>query len=405
MLNLQSLERVPFIMFAGDSYHTSTGTDPRVVAQREKIVQYLTKIAQIETGISDILLATGCVPIIRSNGVLKRVGEKKLSSSEIENIIDAILPTDMAREQIRSRQVRDLDCSYGIQNVARFRINVFFQRNNPAIVLRQISAEVPTVEQLNLPLVLKQICEAERGLVLVTGITGSGKSSTLASMLDHINSTMNKHIITIEDPVEFLHKDKMSIVRQREIGTDTDSFDVALRAALRQNPDVILVGEMRDPETIEIALQAAETGHLVLSTLHTQSATGTINRIIDAFPAQQQSQVRLQLAENLHAVISVRLLQRKGGKGRIPAVEILTGTLRSREYIRDPSKTSKLLEVIEEGHTHGMQSFDHYIRDLFVGGHIDIETACKAASSAADLIVRLQSEGYKIDPSLAQTLK
>jgi twitching motility protein PilT len=386
---------------------TPSTVDARVAANREKVINYLAKLAQLEEGISDILLSTGCVPIVRVNGVLKRVGEKRLSVADVEGIVDAVLPSDKIRDEVlRRRAVRDFDCSYGILNIARFRINVFYQRNNPAVVMRQISAEVPTIESLNLPPILKKIAEAERGLVLVTGITGSGKSSTLAGMLDHINTTLNKHIITIEDPVEFLHRDKLSVIRQREIGTDTDNFAIALRAAMRQNPDVILVGEMRDAETIEIALQAAETGHMVFSTLHTSSATGSVNRIIDAFPPHQQYQVRLQLAENLYAIISERLLPRKGTNNRIPAVEVLLGTLRAKEYIRNSDKTNRLLEVIEEGRAqYGMQSFDQHIQELYVRGQLDLETSCKAATSATDLLVRLQTEGFKIDPEILAKIK
>ena len=380
--------------------------DAKIAANREKVIHYLAKLAQIEDGISDILLSTGCVPIVRVNGTLKRVGEKKLSVADVEGIIDAVLPSDKIRDEIRSRSMRDFDCSYGIFNIARFRINVFFQRNNPSVVMRQISSEVPSIDQLNLPPILKKIAETERGLVLVTGVTGSGKSSTLAGMIEHMNTHLNKHIITIEDPVEYLHRDKLSVIRQREIGTDTDNFAIALRAAMRQNPDVILVGEMRDAITMEIALQAAETGHLVLSTLHTSSATGSVNRIIDAFPPHQQFQVRLQLAENLHAIVSERLLPRKGTNGRIPAIEVMLGTLRVKEYIRTPDKTNRLLEVIEEGRQQwGMQSFDQHLQELFVRGLIDIETATKAATSAADLLVRLQTEGYKFDPETLASIK
>jgi twitching motility protein PilT len=385
----------------------ASSVDARIAANREKVIGYLAKLAQLEEGISDILLSTGCVPIVRVNGVLKRVGEKKLSVADVEGIIDAVLPSDKIREEVlRRRSIRDFDCSYGILNIARFRINVFYQRNNPAVVMRQISAEVPTIDQLNLPPILKKISEVERGLVLVTGVTGSGKSSTLAGMLDHINTTLNKHVITIEDPVEFLHRDKLSVIRQREIGTDTDNFAIALRAAMRQNPDVILVGEMRDAETMEIALQAAETGHLVFSTLHTSSATGSVNRVIDAFPPHQQHQVRLQLAENLHAIISERLLPRKSSNNRIPAVEVMIGTLRVKEYIRNADKTNRLLEVIEEGRAqYGMQSFDQHIQELYVKGMLDLETSCKAATSATDLLVRLQTEGYKIDAEILAKVK
>jgi twitching motility protein PilT len=380
--------------------------DAKIAANREKVIAYLAKLAQVEEGISDILLSTGCVPIVRINGQLKRVGEKKLSLSDIEGIIDAVLPSDKIREEIRKRSRRDFDCSYGLPNLARFRINVFFQRNNPALVMRQISHDIPTIEQLHMPQVLKKIAHNERGLVLVTGVTGSGKSSTLASMIDYINLTQNKHIITIEDPVEYIHRDKLSVIRQREVGTDTDSFNDALRAALRQNPDVILVGEMRDAETIEIAIRAAETGHLVFSTLHTQSASGTINRIIDVFEPHQQHQIRLQLAENIAAIISQRLLPSKDGQSRLPAVEVLVNTLRIRDYIKNAEKTDQILDAIAEGgEQYGMQSFDQHLKLLYVQGQVDLETAIRAATRPADLLLQLKADGYRVDAAVLAEVK
>jgi twitching motility protein PilT len=378
----------------------SVTVDEKAAANRDKINGYLARLAQLEPGVSDIHIATGCIPLVRANGELKRVGDKRLGPMELDAILDAILPWDSVRDELRHRTRHEVDFSYGIPGVARFRVNVFFQRNHPALVMRQISNKVPTIEQLGLPGVLRSITQNERGMVLVTGVTGSGKSSTLAALLDHINSAQNKNIITIEDPIEFIHQDKRSAVRQREIGTDSASFANALRAALRQDPDVILVGEMRDTETIEIAIRAAETGHLVFSTLHTQSAGSTINRIIDVFDPHQQHQIRLQLSENIQAIISQRLLPRKNQSGRVAAIEVMIATNRIREYIARPEKTSFIINAIEEGREqYGMQSFDQHLRDLFKRDLIDLETMLKAATRPSDLVLKLRSEGYQIDPA------
>lgn len=376
----------------------SVTVDERTAANREKINAYLMRLAQVEPNVSDIHLATGCVPLIRASGALKRIGDKRLGLPEIESIIDAILPWEGVRDELRRRTRHEYDFSYGIPGFSRFRVNVFFQRNNPALVLRQISAKVPTPEQLGLPPAVRTIAQNERGLVLVTGVTGSGKSSTLAAIIDYINQTRAKTIMTIEDPIEYIHQDKLSAIRQREIGTDSASFANALRAAMRQDPDVILVGEMRDAETIEIAIRAAETGHLVFSTLHTQSASSTINRIIDVFDPHQQQQIRLQLADNLQAVISQRLLPRRGQPSRVAAFEVLVATQRIREYIANPAKTSFIPTAIEEGRSqYGMQSFDQHLKDLFTRGLIELEVALKAASRPSDLVLKLRSEGIHVD--------
>ncbi len=360
-------------------------------------IDFIRTIAELEESISDIHLACGCQPVIRSSGVLKRVGHRRLGQSEVEALIDAILPSETAREGFREGKIYEYDFSFGIQGFARFRVNVYHQRNTPAIAMRKIQATIPSFDELGLPPVLGKIAQTPRGLVIVTGITGCGKSSTLASMVDYVNQTQEKHVITIEDPIEFLHQDGRSVIRQREVGCDTGSFASALKSALRQDPDLILVGEMRDPETMEIALQAAETGHLVLSTLHTQSAAGTINRIVDSFPPHQHHQVRMQLADTLEAIICQRLLIRAGGVGRIPAVEIMIGTRRVREAIRNVEKTDVLLQAIEnDNDLYGMQSFDQHVKQLFVDGSIDLDTALTASSQPADLILSLQSDGYPL---------
>ncbi len=372
--------------------------NPQQPKKNSKIIDFLRKLAQLEEGISDIHLATGCPPIVRIDGTLRRVSDRRMSRAEIDSILGSIIPNPEISQKIKENRLHDYDFSYGIAGVSRFRVNVFFQRNTPALVMRKIAVKIPSIQDLGLPPILTKVAQHERGLVLVTGVTGSGKSSTLASMIDYINTHLDKHIITIEDPVEYLHRDKKSVIRQREVWTDTDSFSIALRAALRQDPDVILVGEMRDAETISVALQAAETGHLVFSTLHTQSAVGTINRILDTFEGNMQQQVRLQLAENIQAVISQRLLRRKDGKGRVAAVEVMIGSLTIREYIKNPDKTNLIFDIIEDGGPqYGMQTFDQHLTKLFVKGVIDFDSAIRAASRPTDFVLKLQEHGFNPD--------
>ncbi|MEQ1575887.1 MAG: PilT/PilU family type 4a pilus ATPase, partial [Vicinamibacterales bacterium] len=281
--------------------------------------------------------------------------------------------------------------AYSAPGLGRFRCNVFKQRGSIGLVFRIIPAMVPTIELLSLPPVLKKIAAEERGLVLVTGTTGSGKSTTLAALLDEVNSTRLAHVMTVEDPIEYLHRDKLSIVNQREIGVDTDSFAHALRSALRQDPDVILVGEMRDFETVETALLAAETGHLVLSTLHTLDATEAINRIITVFPPHHQKQVRIQLAGVLKAIISQRLIPTADGRGRVPAVEVLISTAYIRECIMDKEKTNLIQTAISQGTSqYGMQTFDQSIFELFERGQISYEEALRGASSQNEFKLRVQ---------------
>src|SRR5882724_3151731 len=270
---------------------------------------------------------------------------------------------DYQKEKLKAQ--KELDLAYGVPGLGRFRVNVFQQRGTIGVVLRVIPFKIATMDQLLLPKVLEKVAGEQRGLILVTGTTGSGKSTTLAAMVDHINTSETCHIMTIEDPIEFLIRDKRSIVNQREVGVDTMSFSQALKSALRQDPDVILVGEMRDHETIETALTAAETGHLVMSTLHTLDATETINRIISAFPPHQQKQVRLQLGAVLRAVVSQRLVPRADGKGRVAAVEILKATGRVKEMIEDKDRTKEIPDAIAQGHVaYGMQTFDQSLMSL-----------------------------------------
>jgi twitching motility protein PilT len=296
-----------------------------------------------------------------------------------------------AKQRERFKERNEADLAYGVPGLGRFRINVFQQRGMVGIVLRLIPLKIQTARELNLPPVLETMAMEQRGLILVTGTTGSGKSSTLAAMIDHINTNSTGHILTIEDPIEFLHRDKKCLVNQREIGVDAPGFSEAIRSALRQDPDVILVGEMRDFETIQTALLAAETGHLVMSTLHTLDTTETINRIVAVFPPYQQKQVRLQLASVLRGIVSQRLIPRADGKGRVPAVEVCVATATVRESIVDSDKTRKLPDVIAAGGSqYGMQTFDQSLMTLYNRGLITYEEALRWCSNPDDFALRVR---------------
>ena len=346
------------------------------------------KIA-LKTGASDIHMKSGLPPIFRVDGALVPLkNAERMLPDEIQQVAFAIMNPV---QRTRFDGARECDLAYGIPGLGRFRVNVFQQRGTIGIVFRVIPFSVRSIEQLHLPKVVEAIAMEQRGLVLVTGTTGSGKSTTLAGMIDHINSNRTCHIITIEDPIEFLIRDRRSIVNQREIGVDTQTFADALRAALRQDPDVILVGEMRDFETIETAITAAETGHLVMSTLHTLDATETINRIISVFPPYQQKQVRLQLASILRAVISQRLVPRADGKGRVPAMEILISTARTRECISDKERTKELHDAISRGYTnYGMQTFDQSLMHLVKQELVTYDESLKHVSNADDFALRFR---------------
>src|SRR6266852_3247028 len=295
------------------------------------------------------------------------------------------------RQKQKFKETAELDMAYGVAGLGRFRVNVFQQRGNVGMVLRVIPTKIRTTDELNLPPVITKICEEQRGLVLVTGSTGSGKSITLAAMIDRINANRADHLITIEDPIEFLHRDKKSFINQREVEVDTANFSTALRAALRQDPDVILVGEMRDLETISTALLAAETGHLVLSTLHTLDATETIQRIIAVFPPPEQKQIRLQLAGTLKAVVSQRLVRKADNLGRVPAVEIMISTGYIRDCIINPDKTRLIRDAIAAGTSqYGMQTFDQSLYDLYSRSLITYDEAMMRASNADELKLRMQ---------------
>jgi twitching motility protein PilT len=342
-------------------------------------VNDLLKIA-VEHGASDLHLKVGSYPMMRVRGdLVAAAGDRRLDHEDTIAIAAAVMST--AQRQ-KFKETQDIDLAYSVPGLGRFRCNVFQQRGTIGLVLRVIPIAVRTIDELGLPPVLKQIAEEERGLVLVTGPTGSGKSTTLAALVDHVNTTRSAHVMTIEDPIEFLHRDNRAIVSQREVTVDTRSFAHALRSALRQDPDVILVGELRDLETIETALVASETGHLVFSALHTLDAVETISRIIAQFPPHQQPQVRVQLASALKAVISQRLLPRADGKGRAAAVEVMVSTPAIRDCIVHEGKTALLRQAIAEGASqHGMQTFDQAIFALLDQQLVTREEALRWISS------------------------
>ena len=354
--------------------------------------------AAIRHGASDVHLKAGLLPIFRINGKLVPLKlPEPLKPEELSAMTTVILKEEQRR---KFEHVRELDCAYSISGLGRFRVNIFIQRGTIGIVLRVVPTGVQSFEDLHLPKVLEKIALENRGLILCTGTTGCGKSTTLASIIEYINIHRSCHIMTIEDPIEFLLRDRKSIINQRELGVDTVSLAGALRAALRQDPDVILVGEMRDLETIETAIMAAETGHLVLSTLHTLDAAETINRIVGAFPPFQQKQTRLQLASLLRAVISQRLVPRADGKGRVPAIEIMINTARVREYIEDKDKTKKIREAIAQGYvSYGMQTFDQSLMSLYKEKLISLDEALRQASNPDDLSLRIRGVSSGTDLS------
>src|SRR5438270_3813400 len=339
-------------------------------------------------GASDLHIKAGSFPFMRINGELQPMVEaQRLSAEDTLNMAFSIMNN---RQKQRFSEMSEVDIAYGVSGLGRFRCNIFQQRGTVGMVLRVIPTTVRTAEELRLPLVIEKIAEEPRGLVLVTGSTGSGKSTTLAAMIDYMNRTRTGHIVTIEDPIEFLHRDKKSYVNQREVDVDTRSFSEALRGALRQDPDVILVGEMRDHETIETALTAAETGHLVLSTLHTLDATETITRIVSSFPSHQQKSVRIQLAGIQKAVISMRLVRAAKGAGRVPAIEVMVSTGLIRDYIINEEKTYLIREAIANGASqYGMQTFDQSLFTLLQSGRITLEEAIHNATNADEFRMRV----------------
>jgi twitching motility protein PilT len=339
------------------------------------------------SGASDLHIKAGSIPVMRVDGELKPIlAAPRLT---MEDTLDMAFSIMSNRQKGRFKDTQEVDVAYGLSGVGRFRANVFQQRGAVSMVLRVIPDKVRTIAELGLPPVCERIAEERRGLILVTGATGSGKSSTLAAIIDYINATRGGHIVTIEDPIEFLHRDKKSFISQREVDVDTRSFAEALRGALRQDPDVILVGEMRDQETIETALSAAETGHLVLSTLHTLDATETITRVVSAFPPHQQKSIRMQLAGILRAVLSMRLVRATNGTGRVPAAEVLISTGTVRDYIANEDKTSLIRDVMAAGGSqYQMQTFDQSLFNLYQSGLINFEEAVRGASNPDDFKLR-----------------
>ena len=366
-------------------------------------VNDLLKLA-VESGASDLHLKVGSYPMMRVRGLLVPAAEeKKLDHEDVVAMSAAIMST--AQRQ-RFKESQDVDLAYSVPGLGRFRCNIFQQRGTVGLVLRVIPMRIRTIEELGLPAVLKHIALEERGLVLVTGTTGSGKSTTLAAMIDHVNHERCAHIMTVEDPIEFLHRDMRSMINQREVAVDTRSFAQALRSALRQDPDVILVGEMRDFETIETGLLASETGHLVFSTLHTLDATETINRIIAVFPPHQQKQVRLQLASVLRAVVSQRLMPKADGKGRAPAVEVMISTPFIRDCIVDKEKTHLIPGAIAAGTSqYGMQTFDQSIFGLFQKGLVSYEEALRWATNVDEFKLKVQGISTTADAARDQMAK
>ncbi len=347
--------------------------------------------AAVERGASDIHIKAGDYMRARIHGILQPLTQQKLTPEQVKGIALQLIPHEDDRKSFD--KLLDYDCSWGIGGVGRFRVNIMKQRGSPMIVMRAIPIEIPTVEELGLPTVINKIANNERGMILVTGVTGSGKSSTMAAMINWINANKHVHIVTLENPIEFLHRDNQSSITQRDIGTDTPTFESGLRAVLRQDPDVILIGEMRDKVTIETALKAAETGHLVISTLHTKNAVQTISRIIAVFEPSEQEMIRVRLSESLQAVISQRLVARKAG-GRVAAVEVMLMTSTIRDCVRDADRMEEITDLIEEGKDHyGSQTFDQHLQELVRTGIVQFEVAKSAANNPADFDLKMNMFG------------
>jgi twitching motility protein PilT len=349
----------------------------------ENIIQ-----AAVQRGASDLHIKAGDVFRARINGSLVPLTKQRLTPEQTRAIALKLIPHE--RDRARVDEIQDYDCSWGLPGVGRFRVNILRQRGSFMIVMRVIPFEIPTIEQLGLPPVVQDIAALERGMILVTGVTGSGKSSTQAAMIGFMNQNMRRHVVTLENPIEFLHRDVNCSITQREVGIDTDDFRVGLRAALRQDPDVILIGEMRDTESIDIALKSAETGHLVISTVHTRDAAATISRLVATFPPEEQKVVRLRLAEQLQAVVSQRLLPKKDGKGRVLAAEVMVVSGTIRDCIADADRTAEIPEHIAEGKTtYGMQTFDQALMDLVMSGQVDYAVAKAAATNPGDFELKM----------------
>ena len=342
----------------------------------------------VEKGGSDLHLKVGSPPFLRIDGALVPAEFEPLSGPDTEALAAELLPMKKATT---FNDTNEADFGYTLAGVGRFRVNVFRQRGLVGLAVRRVRSEVPTVEELRLPPVVRELADRPRGLVLVTGPAGTGKTTTIASMIGHINATRRAHIVTIEDPIEVIHEDVLSIIDQREVGIDTMTFSAALRHVVRQDPDVIFVGEIRDSESAESAIQAAETGHLVISTLHTIDATETVNRIIDLFPPAHQRQVRVSFAVSLRGIISQRLAPRADGRGRVPAVEVLINTGRVQERIMDPGATFEITDVMAEGEFYGMQTFDQALVNLVMEGLVTEDDAREASTQPHDFTLAMKS--------------
>ena len=343
---------------------------------------------------SDLHIKVPAPPMARIHGQLRPIeGAEPLTPEDTDAAFDHLCTDPVLREEFA--KVGEADYAYDLAGVSRFRVNTFRQRGHVSIACRAIPLQVRTIDDLGLPQVIQNLADEQRGIVLLTGTTGSGKSTTLAAMVDRINSTHSRHIVTLEDPIEYLHRDKLSIINQREVGQDTESFARAMRRVMRQDPDVIMVGEMRDEETVRTALSAAETGHLVLSTLHTLDATETINRIIDFFPPHLQQQARVMLASTLRGVVGQRLMPRKGGEGRVAVCEVLVVTGRVQDLILNPNETGRITEVISEGSYYGMQTFDQALLKHVMAGTVDESDAMAVASSQHDFKLMLDAQGQR----------
>ena len=346
-----------------------------------------------EKGASDLHLKAGSPPVMRIDGELYLLDEPVITPDQMK---------DHAASMMNDKQIgvfseqNEIDFAYSVKSVGRFRVNVFRQRGSISIAMRRVVSKIPGFEELHLPMILEKLSLEPRGMILVTGTTGSGKTTTLAAMIDHINKNVRRHVMTIEDPIEIMHKDIKSMINQREIGIDTRSYSTALRYVLRQDPDIIFIGEMRDLETVRTAITAAQTGHLVLSTLHTIDVSETINRIIDFFPLYQQKQVRILLAGCLRGIVSQRLLQRSDGKGRVPAVELMVMTKRIRDMILEPEQTHNIQEALKEGDYYGMQTFDQSLIQLYKENLVTLRDAALIASNPHDFKLMAQQEGYDV---------
>jgi twitching motility protein PilT len=342
---------------------------------------------------SDLHMKAGSPPVIRVDGELFLLDAPPMTPEDTKDVAASIMTDKQIR---RFSEHNEIDFAYSAPQLGRFRVNVFRQRGSISMAMRQVATQIPSFEELHLPEIIKRLALEPRGLVLVTGTTGSGKTTTLAAMIDHINASLRRHVVTIEDPIEVLHKDRKAIINQREIGLDTETYASALKYVLRQDPDVILIGEMRDLETVSAALTAAQTGHLVMSTLHTIDAQETVNRVIDFFPLHEQKQVRIMLAGTLKGIVSQRLLPRADGNGRVPAVEVLVMTNRIRDFVLEPEQTGMIVQALKEGEFYGMQTFDQALLKLYEDGMITLHDAAQVASNPHDFKLMIQAQGHDV---------